>query len=119
MSTEDLQEIIQGRDITLDVYLTQEIDGVETPFDLTSNTEITACFVGTSSNQTVTRVAGSEITVIGGDTLGHINIVLSDTVTNAMKEGKQPFEVSVDISTTKTIFQLLKKINVLEKKCLS
>lgn len=118
MSSDDVQVIIQGMDITLDIYLTQEVDGIETPFDLTSNSEITASFVGTSSNQTVTKT-GTEISVVGDATLGHIQVVLSDTVTAAMKIGKQPFEVAVDISTTKTIFQFLKKIDVKAKEALA
>jgi len=91
-----LGTIIQGARKPYRITITEKVNGVTSPLDLTNNEEITVCFKTTAGLVIHTRVAGGEVAVDNA-VLGIISGALSiaDTASFA-KDSNGIIEVAVD-----------------------
>jgi hypothetical protein len=106
-------DIIQGEDKAINIKLIQD----DEPFDLTSVTEITACFLKTdNTNLELTKTDGA-ITIVDNAVLGKIKITIGDADTALLKKSTQSFEVTLDTSGYKQKVQFLNSLNIVESLC--
>jgi hypothetical protein len=102
-------KIIKGEDRTVTVLL-KNSDG--TAYDLTSFTEIKACFNNDAGGTIEKLQTTSGVSVVGSADCGKIAILLTDTDTDALSEGSQGFTVEVDKGTEKRKINLASSIIV-------
>ena len=107
-------KIIQGEDRSLNVVIKTSEGKC---FDLTGNTEITACFKETAGTfLSVTKTGGS--IVVNSDEGGDITITLTDSETALLKMDKTAdFEILVDIGTTRRIVQFVDSLEIVKRIC--
>ena len=78
-------EIIQGKKAQLTVRLRNATNGVEgDPIDLTTITEISACFVNTDGTELTLRKTTGGVVVVGSPLIGKIQLVLTAAQTALM-----------------------------------
>jgi len=94
----EVVKIIQGQDKTFRVKLR---DKNGDPYDLTSNTEISACFM--KADGTVLTVTKTSTAIVVASLIkGFIDVSLTDAETILLAVGeKQDFQVCVDYGTVK------------------
>lgn len=98
-------KIIQGSDNILNIQLVQK--STKEPFSLDGFTAATAFFLGVEAS--TVAVSGA---LVSAD-LGKLTFSLSDTFTDTMEVGEGlNVEVHVEQGNTKTIVQILEKLDV-------
>ncbi len=101
--------IVQGEDRT--IVLTFKKDGA--PFDLSAATEIVARFPAANGGVIEKKKSDDEIVITDGPA-GTAAVILDNVDTVALLAGeKQTFQVAVDFTDDKRIFQVKKILNVL------
>lgn len=115
-----MKKFIQGEKVELTIQLAvKDAAGVIRPFDLTSNTEISACFELGSTRIQKNRVASPVgVVVVGVATDGKIKATLTATETDTFAKGSSGLlEITVDKGSGNiTKFQIKNAFQV-EKKC--
>jgi hypothetical protein len=103
-------EIVQGSDRILKLTIR---DKNGDPYDLTSNTEITAKFTKTDGSDLEVTKTGGAVTIIGNELLGKIQVSLTDTQTAEIEAGiKIDFVVIIDKGTDRKICRFNQQIDV-------
>jgi hypothetical protein len=116
-----MKEVVQGAKGTIDISLgTKGNDGVTRPFDLTGHTATTPKICWKAGVIKIEKeLTDSNVSIIGADTAGQIQGILTPTETATFPEGEiGDVEIIVDKGGTEvTVFQLLASWRVIKKIC--
>ncbi len=108
--------IIQGSDRSFNVNILRK--NTLKPFDLTTATEIVACFPNEDGTTLMLSLTGAEVEIVGDPMLGEIKIKLNNTQTAGLEEGEDlGIQIEIDLGADKSIVQLKGVLTVLESLC--
>lgn len=88
------------------------------PYDFTGATEITVCFIAEDGTTVEFTKTGLEITIVGLETAGKINVAMNDTKTALIASGDPvDFDLTIDKGTERQTFVVEQSLIIKERNC--